>query len=877
MKIKTPVWKKKPILLSILLSFAGNFTVAMEASAQEAGAEKQITIKIEAITLGDALQSVAQQFGKQIVFFSNVAEGLKVQPFSGLYSEKAALNKLLKNTELQFRYINKKTIAIEEAQPGKKLLLSPQGSTSKQLKTTTESGENLAEADTANVKKDKRVIEKIIVTAQRRSQNLQEVPISVSVMKGDLLDSASASGADIRFMSARIPSLKIESSFGRSFPRFYMRGLGNQDYDLNASQPVSVIYDDIVQESPILKGFPVFDVESIEVLRGPQGTLFGRNTPAGLIKFTSKRPTQDFEGYLTTSIGSLNTISTQAALSGGLTDTVSVRLSVLNQTRDDWISTKAPGFEEKDVLGGYDDKAARLQVLYEPNQDFSALFNYHMRDLEGTPTVFRASAIKPGTNDFEDGFDRDVIYHDAAQRATQDVEVNGGSVKLEYVANNHTYTSVTGYESVEMFSRADVDAGYRVSSFSDPSGYTGELGTVPSFSVESADGIPDHSQFSQEFRIASNELGKFDYQAGFFIFSEDLDIDTYHYNEDGSVKRYLTQTQKTDAWALFASGDYDLTNELKITAGIRYSKDKKDYVAQRIISTASDGEFFNPFYANPEDSAISWDLSASYKYSDDINLYSRIAKGFRAPSIQGRIVSGSDPKLSVADSETIHSIEFGTKSDLLDGAARVNFDIFYFQMNDQQMTAQSSFDEGAAKELLNLDKTVGYGFEVDTEYAITADLLMTLGVSYNKTEIKDTDVAISTCSFCTVRNSVNEDGLIGVDGLSLPRAPEWIGNFTLRYSKALGDGEFYVYTDWSYASSVQFSLIDAVEMHQDPYLEGGIRAGYNWPVNEYDLEVAAFGRNITDETSLIGGLTLNNLSGIVNDGRFWGAEFKISF
>lgn len=449
MKKQVPIWKKKPILLSILLSFTGNLTVAIEANAQ--APEKQITVKVEAVTLDDALQSVAKQFGKQIVFFSDVAKGIKAQPFAGLYTEQEALNILLRNTELQFRYINNKTIAIERTEDEKNLKKSPKPLSNGQQDTSGENSDNSSTSNNYNVNTEKKALEKIIVTAQRRTQNLQEVPISVSVIKGDLLDSISANGGDIRFMSARIPSLKIESSFGRSFPRFYMRGLGNQDFDLNSSQPVSLIYDGVVQENPILKGFPVFDVESIEALRGPQGTLFGRNTPAGLVKFTSNRPTQDFEGYFTTSIGSLNTWSTQGAISGGITDTVSVRLSLLNQTRDDWIDTKAPGFEQKDILGGYEDRAVKLQVLYEPIENFSALFNYHARDLDGTPTVFRASAIKPGTNDFQAGFDRDVIYHDAAQRANQTVKVDGGSLKMEYVGNDHTYTSITGYESVEMF------------------------------------------------------------------------------------------------------------------------------------------------------------------------------------------------------------------------------------------------------------------------------------------------------------------------------------------------------------------------------------------------------------------------------------------
>jgi iron complex outermembrane receptor protein len=869
MKTHTPKWKKKPIVLSIVLSLAGSLSVVTDINAQD----KQVQIKIAEVPLDNALQGVAKKFGKQIIFFSNVADGLTAKPFFGSYTEEEALNMLLQNTELQYRYINSKTIVIEKAIVGAKLNEKKQVGTN----SLTDNQKQQNTSNNRSPEKRKGTIENITVTAQRRIQNLQEVPISVSVMKDDLLDSITTNGADIRFMSARIPSLKIESSFGRSFPRFYIRGLGNQDYDLNASQPVSLIYDDVVQASPILKGFPVFDVQSVEVLRGPQGTLFGRNTPAGLVKFTSKRPTQDFQGYFSASYSSLNTLSTQGALSGGLTDTLSVRVSLLNQTRDDYIDTKAPGFEEKDVLGGYDDRAAKVQVLYEPTDKFSALFNYHTRDLDGTPTVFRASAITPGTNDFVDDFDRNVVYQDAAQRSTQSVKVDGGSIKLEYLDTDYSYTSVTGYESVEMFSRADVDGGYRVSSFGDPSGYTGELGTVPLFSVESADGIPNHSQFTQEFRIASNELGRFDYQAGAFFFTEDLDIDTFHYNEDGSVKRYLQQNQQTDAWAVFVSGDYDVSEDISITGGLRYSKDKKEYVAQRVISTSRDGEFFDPMYANTQDSAISWDLSATYKYSNDINLYSRVAKGFRAPSIQGRVVSGDNPQLSIADSETIHSIEVGAKSDLLDGAARVNFDIFYFQMNDQQLTAQSSFDEGAAKELLNIDKTVGYGFEVEAEYALTADLITTLGVSYNNTEIKDENAAILTCDFCTVRNPVDENGLIGVDGSSLPRAPEWIGNFTMRYSTQVGDGDLYFYTDWSYASEVQFSLIDAVEMQQDPYLEGGVRVGYLFAVNDYDMEIAAYGRNITDETALVGGLTINNLAGIVNEGRAWGADFKIKF
>jgi len=162
-------------------------------------------------------------------------------------------------------------------------------------------------------------VEVIEVTARKRVENAQEVPIAVTALQGDNLDAYSSAAMDVRFLNAKIPSLSVESSFGRTFPRFYMRGLGNSDFDLNASQPVSLVVDDVVQENPILKGFPAFDLERIEVLAGPQGTLFGRNTPAGLVKFDSAKPSQDFDGFASLSYGSKNTSDLRAAVGGGLT------------------------------------------------------------------------------------------------------------------------------------------------------------------------------------------------------------------------------------------------------------------------------------------------------------------------------------------------------------------------------------------------------------------------------------------------------------------------------------------------------------------------------------------------------------------------------
>src|SRR5210317_1595885 len=163
------------------------------------------------------------------------------------------------------------------------------------------------------------ILEEIVVTAQRREERLEDVPISVSTMDGENLASILSGGEDIRALAGRIPGLNAESSNGRVAPRFYLRGLGNTDFDLAASQPVSIIMDEVVMENVILKSFPLFDVERVEVLRGPQGTLFGRNTPAGIIKFDTVKPSEDVGGYARATVGEVGTMNFEAAVGGSLT------------------------------------------------------------------------------------------------------------------------------------------------------------------------------------------------------------------------------------------------------------------------------------------------------------------------------------------------------------------------------------------------------------------------------------------------------------------------------------------------------------------------------------------------------------------------------
>ena len=253
------------------------------------------------------------------------------------------------------------------------------------------------------------ILEEITVTAQRREERLEDVPISISTKSGERLLEIFEGGEDVRALAGRVPGLNAESSNGRVAPRFYLRGLGNTDFDLAASQPVSIVMDEVVMENVILKSFPIFDQARVEVLRGPQGSLFGRNTPAGIIKFDSVRPSEAFDGYARLTLGEAETINFEGALGGSLNanDTIMGRISLFSLNRGDWIDNGFTG--ESDALGENKDLAIRGQLLFEPSDTFSALLAVNWRDYEGTSEIFRANVLTKGSNSLNSNFDRDVV------------------------------------------------------------------------------------------------------------------------------------------------------------------------------------------------------------------------------------------------------------------------------------------------------------------------------------------------------------------------------------------------------------------------------------------------------------------------------------
>jgi iron complex outermembrane recepter protein len=737
----------------------------------------------------------------------------------------------------------------------------------------------------------------VVVTATRREQNLKDVPFSATALSGDPLQTLGGAGDDIKQLAFKVPSLNIESSNGRAFPRFYIRGYGNSDFHDFASQPVGLVYDDIVQENPALKGFPIFDQADVEVLRGPQGTLFGRNSPAGVVKLESAKPViGETSGFFSISDGTYNSGVVQGVVNAPVSDQMAFRISVQGQHRDDWVKDPV----NLTTLGGFNDWAARAQLLFKPTDTFTALLNVHGRDLTGSSTLFRANIIQPGNNALIPGFDPAAIYTDGPNSAN--LRTVGANLHLTWNLPNLTLQSITGYESIlQYLAIGNITGGCgEFTGFGGPTNPqcypTFPSGSGPGFipfAVETSAGVPSHTQLTQEFRAVSTNQGPLNWQAGVFLFYENVTAEDDDYCAAGEcvstaalfALQDVTRTkQKNDAEAIFGSLDYKFTDAFTATAGVRYTGDHRtmtsgftDLIAGFSNATTA------PFHVGKSASNVSWDVSATYKLDPDVSLYARIATGFRAPTLGE---PGAGIGIQVTRAETTISYETGVKADLFDRRARVAFDGYYYDVSNQQLSAVGGATN--VTQLVNAAHTIGYGSELDFEAHPMPNLTFNVSGSLNITRIEDPSLVVAVGGGIpspltdTLNPTFQKPGAFGpvtyayINGNPLPQAAKWIADISARYDIPLdASRKLYVYTDWSYRSGINFFLYESKEFDGPALTQGGLRLGYTWADGKYDA--AVFCRNCTNQIRTIGGIDFADLLGYINDPRIIGAQFRAKF
>jgi iron complex outermembrane recepter protein len=727
----------------------------------------------------------------------------------------------------------------------------------------------------------------IVVTAQRRSENLQKVPVSVGVLQGADLRNFTAGGGDTLLeLANRVPGLYAETTTGKIFPRFYIRGLGNIDFYLGASQPVSIIQDDVVLEHVVLKSNPVFDVNQIEVLRGPQGTLFGRNTTAGIIKFDTNKPTNDYEGRATASYGSYNTVSVDAGVGGPIVkDVLSFRVSGLYQRRDNWIDNSYTGPSDdgtvggKNKLGGFEEKDVRLQLMLTPPETgFTGIVSAHARNYSGTSTIFHRGAIKLGTNDVS-AEPRDSIALDEGHNNPQAYRTYGGSFNAKNDFGAVTLTSITAYESTSGYSRGDTDGGAAVN-------FAGGK-----FYGESQGRVRDLDQLSEELRLASNGTGRFKWQIGGIYFES---RDTTEFDQRGfflldnsfgtnpNPNNFVVLRNINTSYAGFGQASYELLPKLTLTGGVRVTYDEK---TTRLVTPPRNAAGVSTFpaaaasYVRLADTQPSWEGSLNYAVEPNVNVFARVSHGFRGPTIQGRNAVFSSAFVT-ATSETITSYEAGIKSNLFGNTLRFNATGFYYKVHNIQLNGNDANNNGL---LFNANQAQAWGGEAELTWRPVPEFTLGLGGSVLHTEINDTRVYAPVCKLngvvtCTVLNptiNVGAATLAQINGNVLPDAPKYQLDANARYDYPLGNGgKLFLAGDVTLQGYTSFVPYKTIEYTSDGTFEAGLKGGYAAPGNKYEL--AVFVRNLTNEKNLKGVLDNYNAA-VFNDPRIIGVSLSGKF
>lgn len=687
-------------------------------------------------------------------------------------------------------------------------------------------------------------IEEITVTAQKREQSVQDVALSVTAFTGDDMRTLGFERpADI---AAQTPGVTVKSAISDTNPVISIRGIGLNDLSANSNPPVSVYIDDIFLASNVMMNFQLLDVERTEVLKGPQGTLYGRNTTGGAVKFISAKPTQEFEAYVNGDYDSWGGLKVEGAVSGGLSDSVAGRLAVSTKQRSGGWEDRVDENGLEHEHGDQDRGALRASLTWEgTGVDLLASVHYGYDDSETQlydhwPTVdpvtfgscsdYLAGNIAAAQRNCIDfvGFqdtdgDQERSYSDFPNRV--DNEGWGGNLTVNWQLDGMVLTSVTGYEA---FDRRQLE----------------DWGSN-NLNTAHADWNDDITAFSQEIRLASDG-SDISWIVGAFFSKENHENEQVLEMTDlfGPASFFDTLTefeQDTRTAALFGHIEVPLNDEWQLISGLRYTDEKKEYTGGSFGLECSQfpdcGFNGTEFQMTSQDDDfreenLSGTVGIQYMPSEDAMWYANYSRGFKSGGWSGNLTF-ADFELDQYDPEYVDAYEIGFKGSFAEGTVQLNTAMFYYDWADLQnviavlITDPNTGGQVVSQKLTNAGDAEIYGWEADLTWFATDNLLVRLGANYLDSEVVS-----------------SEDG--SLDGMELGQAPEWTFNGLVRYRNSLsGDLNYYAQVDFNYQSDVFFTINNQAPLSEEAYTLVNARVGIN-PSNE-QWEVALWARNLADK------------------------------
>ncbi|TBU95839.1 TonB-dependent receptor [Phytopseudomonas dryadis] len=691
----------------------------------------------------------------------------------------------------------------------------------------------------------------VTVTATRREASLQTVPVAVSVVDGEQLERDNRN--NIASIVQRVPTLNYRTAASSKDTSLFVRGVGTISTSPGVEPSVATVIDGVVYGRPGQATLDLMEVERLEVLRGPQGTLFGRNASAGVLNVTSRGIAEQTQGYVDYShFGKGNENRLRFGLGGALTDTVKASLSTLWADYDGNVRNDYNG----DPVNGYGTKGLRGKLQFDPADDLRVTLIGDYSDAEssvpnGVPyraTGSFASAFAPGRASSANRH----VQNDYRTHA-EDTH-KGLSAQLDWSLGAHTLTSISAWRGWDNRQYQDQD----------------RLAGLPQNALHDS-GQVDYDQFSQELRLASPSGQLLEYVAGVYLFRGE--------SKEGYSRQLVTNGNRESAWgrfgatndsyALFGESTLNFTDDWRAIVGLRLTRDELEYDHRRVSTSPLTLPAMRPSFSSSgshSDTGVSGRLGLQHDFSDKVTGYVTYSRGYKGPAYNVYFQM-YDLDTEALDPETSGTYEIGLKTSALASRLTANLAVFRSDYDNYQANFYDQVGGSPVTRLINAGSVRTEGAELDLALQATRQLKISAALAYTRARIEDFQCPPAAAASCSI------------NGQPLPFSPDWKSYLRADYSIPLENGlDLELGTDYNWQSEVQYSLDQNRDTRQGAY--GIWNASVALADYNAGWRVALLARNLTDRS--YAPLLSSSTGGITrmvprDDERYFGVQLRKDF
>ncbi len=721
-------------------------------------------------------------------------------------------------------------------------------------------------------------VETIIVLSQRRAENIQAVPISVTAFTGSLLDDKDIHS--LEDLDGLVPGLVTTNSVNYGAAPLTIRGIGGANGGGNFfnDEPVAVYVDDVYISRLSFSTADLIDVESIEVLRGPQGTLYGRNSTAGALAVRTARPSEDFEAYIKGGFSQYGEHRLSGAISGSINDDLQARFAFGRSNMDGW----GDNLFDDSKVGSSKDTTSRLSLRYAPSETFSGDLILEAQQRDGVPATIALANIAPLTpstpfvlrSDIDTLLDNNQFSLNDPNR--NESETNSATILLNWDLGTVVVDSVSSLRNYDMEGFQDSD------------------GTE--YTLFNNNGIMESKQISQEFRFSSNTDDDFSWVAGLYYLQEDVSMNFSIRNFQGlfgsGTDANFVANQEMSTWATFANATYEFSEQLSVTLGARYSAETKTFDNAQVVKTIGQsiplpipyGPFpagaripanltfaAPPTFNDEEDfSSFTPRLVMNYQYNEDVMLFASYNQGFKSGGFNS---FGLTPAF---ENEEIDAFEIGIKGDYLNDELRFNAAAFAYDYTNLQV--RLPVPTGGVK-IQNAGEAEIRGVESELVWSATDNLIISANITFldtNLTQFFTTEIPEDLLFLIGAPIPLND---IDAKGNELTRAPKVQYYINADYFIEYGNG-FEGCFSINYRNRDEIFFLET-NQSQDTFSsessnEINLRLSFG-PADE-SWTIGIYGQNITDERTITQVTALGgHPNAAISEPSKWGIDFTVNF